>query len=179
MSNPQERSECRIITDRILALTIAGAAAAMDLYSMRISNGWILFSLGAGLWFCLSGSGPGLPVYFAGAVLPLALLGWLFRFRMLGSGDIKLFCALGGIMGPEAVLYCIGFSFLTGAAISLALLISCGGFTERISYFLEYLTAYLSTGIRKPYRREGSVPENFHFTIPIFMSVMLYTGGIY
>ena len=83
----------------------------------------------------------GLPVYLAGAVLPLALLGWLFRFRMLGSGDIKLFCRLGGIMGPEAVLYCIGFSFLTGAAISLALLISCGGFTERISYFLEYLAA--------------------------------------
>ena len=30
------------------------------------------------------------------------------------------------------------------------------------------------------YRRKSiAAPENFHFTIPVFISVLLYAGGIY
>lgn len=177
--NLKERSERRIVTGRLLALTAAGVSAVMDIHSMRISNIWIVCSLLAGLWQSAAGSGPGIPGYLAGMILPLILLGWMFPFRLIGAGDIKLFCALGGIMGGEDILWCIGYAFLSGAAISLALLVSCGGLGERIRCLLEYFSAYLRTGIVKPYYRKGGAPENIHFSIPIFMSVMLYTGGIY
>ena len=151
----------------------------MDLYRMRVRNGWILCALFTGACLGAMEGGGGIREYAMGAVLPAAVLGWLFYFRMMGAGDVKLFCALGCIMGPEAVLYCIGLSFFWGALISLAILILCSGLGERIQYLLEYLEGCLRKECRRPYYRKGDAWENFHFTVPIFMSVMFYAGGMY
>lgn len=152
----------------------------MDLQRTQIRNGWILWSLFAGFSLRILLDGPGgVPAFMLGAVLPLVIVGWLFYFRMLGPGDIKLFCALGGIMGPIAILKCIMVSFLIGAVLSLAILISCGIFCQRFLYLLDYLNEFARTGKRKPYYKKGMAMENIHFSVPIFLSVMLYTGGIY
>lgn len=151
----------------------------MDISRMRISNGWIICSLLAGFLYSFCENGSGIMSFMLGVLLPGAVLGWLFAFRMLGPGDIKLFCALGGVMGPDAVWRCMVFSFLAGAAISLAILLFCGDPAGRMRYFITYLGDYLRTGIRKPYYKKGFALENFHFTVPIFMSVMLYAGGMY
>ena len=135
----------------MLVLTIAGVGVVMDISSMRISNGWILCSLLTGFLFCFSRNGNGPYEFFLGVTIPAAALGWLFVFRMLGPGDIKLFCALGGIMGVHDIWRCIEFSFLAGAVISLAILIFCGNPAERLRYLTSYLEDYLRTGIRKPY----------------------------
>ena len=91
----------------MLVLTIAGVGVVMDISSMRISNGWILCSLLTGFLFCFSRNGNGPYEFFLGVTIPAAALGWLFVFRMLGPGDIKLFCALGGIMGAHDIWRCI------------------------------------------------------------------------
>lgn len=159
---------------------IAGVAVLMDLYEMKIKNTWILISLLAGfLYDICHGGWNGAAFFISGAGIPLVILGWLFYFRMLGSGDIKLFCVLGGIMGPVHILGCIWYAFLAGGLISLAILIFCGGFCQRIQYLAEYLNSYIRTGERKSYYRTGTAWENIHFTVPIFMSVMLYAGGMY
>lgn len=163
----------------ILALTIAGAAVAMDIVCMRISNGWILFSLMTGFFYSLCGNGGGLYGFLTGLLIPAAVLGWLFLFRMLGPGDIKLFCVLGGVMGPESIWHCMGIAFFVGALLSLAVLVSCGNLAERFRYLADYLEDFMRTGIRKPYYKKGFALENIHFTVPIFMSVMLYAGGLY
>lgn len=163
----------------ILALTIAGAAVVMDIVCMRISNGWILCSLLAGFLHCISSGRSVFWEFIPGVLIPVVVLGWLFAFRMLGPGDIKLFCALGGVMGPDGIWRCMGFSFLSGALISLAILIFCGNPAERFRYLTGYVGDFIRTGIRNPYYRKGFAPENFHFTVPIFMSVMLYAGGMY
>lgn len=151
----------------------------MDISSMRISNGWILCSLLAGLWYAFFGPGGNPGEYITGILFPAAALGWLFILRMLGPGDIKLLCALGGIMGPGDIWRCMKLTFLAGAVLSLAILLDFGDSAGRIRYFIAYLKDVFETGIIKPYYKRGSAPENFHFTIPIFMSVMLYAGGMY
>lgn len=79
----------------MLLLTIAGVSVIMDLYSMKVKNNWILCSLLAGAGYCFWKSGfAGLIRFVPGALVPLAILGWMFYFRMLGPGDIKVFCAL-------------------------------------------------------------------------------------
>ena len=35
------------------------------------------------------------------------------------------------------------------------------------------------TGKREPYYKSGMPLENFHFTVPIFLSALLYAGGAY
>lgn len=152
----------------------------MDLYEMQIKNSWIICSLLAGLALQLfQNSMDGLISFLTGGTLPLLILGILFWFRMLGPGDIKLFCALGGIMGPGEISKCIWYAFLAGAGISLAVLISGGEAWNRIQYLTGYINDYIRTGKKKPYYQKGTAVENIHFTVPVFMSVMLYAGGIY
>ena len=152
----------------------------MDLYQMQIKNSWIICSLLAGFILQLYQNGSeGFISFVTGGSLPLLILGILFWFRMLGPGDIKLFCALGGIMGPEVICRCIWYAFLSGAGISLAVLICSGEMWNRIQYLTGYLSEYVRSGIRKPYYQKGTAVENIHFAVPVFMSVMLYAGGIY
>lgn len=153
----------------------------MDLRTAKVDNGWILFCLAIDAAVRgLAEGGAGILRFAAGAVIPLVLLGWLFAFRMLGAGDIKLFSALGGIMGVGNIGKCILFSLFLGAFISIAILISNGNISQRFHYFAGYLEELIRTGERKPYCRKGmSFPENFHFTVPVFLSVLLYAGGVY
>ena len=41
--------------------------------------------------------------------------------------------------------------------------------------------SFTVTGEIRPYYSKGDVgfPENFHFTVPIFLSAVLYAGGVY
>ena len=152
----------------------------MDLRTARIDNGWILFSMAVGAVCCIMEKGiAGMFFYAAGSSIPLILI-ILFGFGMLGAGDIKLFCALGGVMGTGAVFRCILSSFLLGAVFSVLFLITTRSFCERIQYFITYMENCRNAGEIIPYRRkEITAPENFHFTVPVFLSVMLYVGGIY
>lgn len=165
----------------VLPVVMAGVAAVMDLRTARVDNGWILFCLSVGFtvrWMEQGAAGIG--GFFAGALFPIAVLGGLFFLRMLGPGDIKLFCALGGMMGVRAVGKCILVSFFLGACISLAILISNGSFCQRFQYFIQYIQELALSGKSRPYyRRDMSLPENFHFTVPVFLSVVLYAGGVY
>ena len=164
-----------------LSVVISAVAVWMDLKDASVDNGWILFSFITGFLIQIIEKGPGGAVIFlAGASVPVLLLGILFIFRMLGAGDIKLLCALGGIMGPQTVMECIVYSLLAGAGISLAILISTGGIRQRFLYFYQYMNEFYCTGEVRPYYRKGTgFPENFHFTVPIFLSAMLYAGGVY
>lgn len=159
---------------------VAGAAVIMDVRNTSIDNGWILFSMCVGLYLkiCIDGL-RAIPFFFTGSLIPLAVLGIFFYFRMLGPGDIKLFCVLGGYMGVPSIIWCIIVSFLIGAVISLSILIFYGIFCQRIRYFYEYLQDCLRTGGRKPYYKKGMMLENIHFTVPVLLSVVLYTGGVY
>lgn len=138
-----------------LPVVVAAVAVVMDLSRARVENGWILLSLGAGFLLRWQAEGArGLADYGGGVLLPLVLLLWLFYFRMLGPGDIKLFCALGGFMGTDQIWKCILVSFALGAVISLAVLISLGEIRHRIQYFNDYIRECLYTGKIRPYTAE-------------------------
>ena len=82
------------------------------------------------------------------------------------------------IMGSLIPLFLmILFAF---GMIGAGVLIFNHNFCERILYFIEYVKCTVSTGKISSYRRKSiAAPENFHFTIPVFISVLLYAGGIY
>ena len=159
---------------------IAWTAMIMDLRTARIDNGWILFSMAVGAVCCTMEKGiDGMFFYAAGSSIPLILI-ILFGFGMLGAGDIKLFCALGGVMGTAGILKCILVSFILGAFISVLILMFSRSFCERILYFICYIGQTVRERKVIPYRRKDiSASENFHFTVPIFLSVVLYAGGVY
>ena len=161
-------------------LAVAGTAVFMDFLMERVINSFICLGLLLGLALSLrSGGIGGVSVYAAGVLIPCILLFPLFYFHMLGAGDIKVFAVLGGITGIYGILHIILGAFFLGAVLSLAFLVSCGNLRERISYFIHYFFQYFVTGQSRPYIRKGKQVENFHFTVPILLSVMLYAGGFY
>jgi len=82
--------------ETLFPVLTAAVAMVMDLRTSRVDNGWIVFCICIGLAVqTLSGGIRGFLGAVFGIILPLLFLGGLFVFRMLGPGDIKLFCALG------------------------------------------------------------------------------------
>lgn len=162
-------------------VTAAAVAAIMDLRTGKVDNGWILFCIVVEISVSFLREGPaGVGKQIMGMLLPALIFAPLFLFHMIGAGDIKLFSVLGGIMGTEKILRCIIYAVGCGAGISIAILILNGDVFSRFWYLREYIREYFQTGKIRPYYR-GNVasPENFHFTIPVFMSVVLYAGGVY
>lgn len=162
-------------------VTVAAVAVIMDLRTGKVDNGWILFSMLLEFTvICFTEGAGGLLKAAGGVMLPLICVGPLFLFHMLGAGDIKLLSALGAIMGIEKIFSCLIYSFLCGGFIALAILLLNGDGLLRFRYLGEYVREFMETGKIKPYYKSGmEAPENFHFTIPVFMSVMLYAGGVY
>lgn len=160
------------------AAVLATVAFAMDLRWHKISNIWIgmgwLWGSSVQLLFY---GGAGAAQFFAGAGIPVLWLFFLFYFRMLGPGDIKLLSVLGGMLGYRAGIYLIIFSFLIGGILSLGLLITSGMIQFRFRYFADYFRTYLKDQKRMPYYKTGRQAENFHFTLPVLLAVFLYVGG--
>lgn len=110
-----------------------------------------------------------------GAIVPLAVLFILFLCKMIGTGDMKVFMVLGYAMGAEWIIRCMISSFLIGACISLIILLYRCSLRQRLIYFFTYLKTVFETGTFPPYLAPGKQPENTHFTIFIFGSVVLLT----
>ena len=147
---------------------------------MKIKNSWILFSMLIGFGYDLwRGGWNGTAIFYFRYRNSTGGSRMAVLFPNAWFGRYQTFCVLGGIMGPVHILWCIWYAFLTGGLLSLAILILCGGFSQRIQYLVKYMKTYIRTGERKAYYRNGTAWENIHFTVPVFMSVMLYAGGMY
>lgn len=162
-------------------VTEAAVAVIMDLRTGKVDNGWLLFCAVVETLVCFLQEGPGgMKRLIMGMMLPVVVFAPLFLFHMIGAGDIKLLSVIGGIMGAEKIFRCVICAVVCGAGISLAILILNGDVFSRFWYFREYIRDSLQTGEIKPYCKGNmELPENFHFTIPVFMSVVLYAGGVY
>jgi len=158
----------------ILIILLTTAAMVMDIKTGKVDNRLIFISSGAGLlWRAARGGPAGAAAGVAGMLIPFALLFILFFLRMLGAGDIKLFCSLGTVLGPAGIIKCIALSFLFGAFIALPLMIKEGIFFKRFRYFFFYISRLSAENTALPYICGGPEhPENFHFTIPIFLSAV-------
>ena len=164
--------------------TVAAVSAFMDFKSGKVRNYWILFCLMTDFWYLLFVRGAGgIPGFAAGVCLPVLLLFPLFYLRMLSAGDIKVFCVLGGVMGAGRLLPCMMVSFAAGAVLSLVLMLKNHCLVQRFRYLGEYLGKCRREGKLLPYRNPGQghwkKGEQIHFTVPILVSILLYTGGIF
>lgn len=92
----------------------------------------------------------------------------------------QTFLCTGRCHGHRSSFSMYSFFFSSGSSFSVLFLITTRSFCERIQYFITYMENCRNAGEIIPYRRkEITAPENFHFTVPVFLSVMLYVGGIY
>jgi prepilin peptidase CpaA len=132
------------------------AAAISDLRSRRIPN-WIPVS-GAALGFVLqvwNGGFYGALSSLAGAGLGLGIFMALYIAGGMGAGDVKLFSAVGALVGPQALIIVFIFTGLLGGIAALALSVSRGRLRETLektgALALGIRTAPAADSLRLPY----------------------------
>ncbi len=164
---------------KCIIVLLSVVAVCMDVFRQKVDNQFIVFGWILGLGYQIGAFGlAGVASFFLGAGLAILLLYPLFYFRMLGAGDVKLLSVLGGFIGPLSIIKCILVSFLFGAVISVAVMLICGNLVSRLKYFTNYVNRLIVTKKVVPYYLPGKRMENIHFTVPILMSILVFTGGL-
>lgn len=162
----------------IFCTIFSGVAVIMDVKWEKVYNFW---SYGGWLSWLLfqyiSEDRMNWLNFLGGTVVPILVMFPLFLGKMIGTGDIKVFAVLGSVLGVEKILQCMVLSFLIGALIAVPVLIFRCNIRERFVYFFTYLKQVFLTKTFPAYLAPGKRPENIHFTIPIFGSVLLLCSG--
>lgn len=166
---------------QIVSLLCFGMAAMLlDLQSGKIPNSLVITGLSCALSYQWIKYGmAGILIFLGGCFLPILLLGILFYFRMIGAGDIKLFCMIGGYVGPEDCLYCMVLSVLFGAIISLIIMMRNKNLRRRLSYLGRYICDYTEQKKWKPYIAQVESNAKFCFSVPVMLSIISYTSACF
>lgn len=108
----------------LIAYVLVIIAVGMDLKRMKISNRLIFIGLGIALVRRVLCEGIlGVLTWGFQISFPVIVLYLLFLVGVLGAGDIKLFSLIGGLVNFKILLWCIGYSFVIAAVISLGMLL--------------------------------------------------------
>lgn len=113
----------------VIATLVAGVgiAAAIDLRTRRVPNVLNAALAALGLAYAASGiSGVGVWMSLAGLVLGMALMLPGHLFGATGAGDVKLFAAIGTLVGPAHIVPAFIFTALAGGVMALAFAASRG-----------------------------------------------------
>ena len=150
------------------------AATGADLKSGRIPNGIIASGILCGFaGSVLTEKGQGGMNSLGGMMVPVLMTGWLYCFRMIGAGDIKLLCMAGSFSGVRMSFQTVLYSFLIGGLLSAALLVHRGNLHSRFQYFLEYLYRSIRTGRPLPYLEGVGEDGRFCFSLPVLLACIL------
>lgn len=102
----------------------AGAGAAIDLSTRRVPNPLTLLLAVCGVAFAASGlSGLSIGASLAGFALGLALMLPGHLFGATGAGDVKLFAALGALIGPAHIATAFVYTALAGGILAVVIAI--------------------------------------------------------
>jgi prepilin peptidase CpaA len=134
-----------------------------DVRYRRIPNPFVLATLMSGLTINLViGGVQGGLNSIGGCVLAFILMFILHVFGAMGAGDVKLFAAIGSIIGAQLVLPTFLVVVLTGGLLALVTTLRSGVFRTTMHRVLQILVGLLP-GWQMP---KFSVPADRRLTIP-------------
>jgi len=141
-----------------------------DVRYRRIPNAFVLATLISGLTlnFIMGGLQGGL-YSVGGCVLAFILMFMLHVFGAMGAGDVKLFAAVGSVLGAQLVLPTFVVVVLTGGVLALVSVLRSGVFTTTMHRVLQILVGLLP-GWQMP---KFSVPADRRHTIPYGVAITI------
>jgi len=133
----------------IVLLCLLFLSIISDLKVSKIRNIYILFTALAGLVLNTFLYGfAGLKLSVMGMAVPILLLGIFFYARLIGAGDIKLFSAIGALLGGEFVLYAMAYTFIfAGIFAFVSLAIRAEIKSTFIAFYLDIKMCFFTSNI--------------------------------
>ena len=141
-----------------------------DVRYRRIPNPFVLATLITGLLinFMLGGLSGGLNSV-GGCAFAFVLMFMLHVFGAMGAGDVKLFAAIGSVIGAHLVLPTFITVVLTGGVLALVSVVRSGVFATTMHRVLQILVGLLP-GWQMP---RFSVPADRRLTIPYGVAITI------
>jgi prepilin peptidase CpaA len=149
-------------------------AVITDMHSYRVKNLMIIIFLIAGVAFHIFFmSDYDLYIHLLGLAAPFIILLPLYILKMLGAGDIKLFCSIGFLLGIKDVFYSIIYSYLFGLILAVFIMLTRENFKARFKRLFIYIKCSILTMSVLTYDDLNIHSDGrMHFTIPIAMGTI-------
>lgn len=131
-----------------ITIILLTAATIQDIRSYKVKNLYIILGYFAGLLFYLEEKGY-LSIeksisWILGMAVPILILWVLYRYKVIGAGDIKLFSVIGGLYGFQFIIIHMILALFLGAALSIIHFIRYKDIWYRLSYFMSYFSGQYS-----------------------------------
>lgn len=141
-----------------------------DVRYRRIPNVFVLATLIAGLILnlALDGLSGGLNS-LGGCVFAFILMFMLHVFGAMGAGDVKLFAAIGSVIGAQLVLPTFVVVVITGGILALVSVLRSGVFRTTMHRVLQIFVGLLP-GWQMP---KFSVPSDRRLTVPYGVAITI------
>lgn len=152
----------------VLLLPLALIITYYDVRYRRIPNAYVLAALTSGLALNAFYHGwQGLLASLGGLVLAFGLMFMLHIFGAMGAGDVKLFGAIGAVLGAPLVMPTFVVVLLTGGVLACYTIIRSRAFSVTMMRVLQIFVGMLP-GWQMP---RFSVPADRRHTIPYGVAI--------
>lgn len=153
-----------------LLTVLAVLIAYHDMRYRRIPNAFVLATLMSGMVINATFAGlPGALASLKGCGLAFVLMFTLHVFGAMGAGDVKLFAAIGSVIGAALVFPTFLVVILTGGVLAVCSMIRAGA-VRATMYRVLQIFAGLMPGWEMP---RFAVPADRRHTIPYGVAIML------
>ncbi|HVQ37231.1 MAG TPA: prepilin peptidase [Pyrinomonadaceae bacterium] len=141
-----------------------------DVRYRRIPNAFVLATLAAGILInVIFGGIDGALASLGGCALAFFLMFVLHVFGAMGAGDVKLFAAIGAVVGLHQVLPMFFVVILTGGVLGVISMVRAGE-PKLIMMRVIHIVLGILPGHNVP---RFSVPEDRRYTIPYGVAITL------
>jgi prepilin peptidase CpaA len=134
------------VFDKVVVAAVAtsgGASAAVDLWTRRVPNQLTLGIAGCGVALAATHAGStSVGAAVAGLVVGLILMLPGHVIGKTGAGDVKLFAALGTLLGPTQIVVAFLYTAIAGGVLAIAVAVR----RRRLRETVERTAALVSTG---------------------------------
>jgi prepilin peptidase CpaA len=153
-----------------LLIPLAVVIAYYDVRYRRIPNAFVLAALLGGIAMNLILGGlPGLFASLAGCGLAFICMFMLHVFGAMGAGDVKLFAAIGAVIGAKLVAPTFLVVVLTGGLLAVVSMVRSGMVVSTMHRVLQIFVGFLP-GWQMP---KFAVPTDRRYTIPYGVAITL------
>ncbi len=157
-----------------LLLVVLAMSLYYDVKEQKIKNFITVPAAGIGLLLNILDQGyAGLILSIQGWIVPVVVLMFFYVIGTMGAGDIKLFAAIGAIMGLPFVVNSFVFSVFIGGVIAVVLLVWRRVFLERMRNLFAYFKLVLITRSISRYSDKDDRSSKFIFTTAIIPGTVL------
>ena len=169
------KQEVEAISESGIIFFVLLIASLFDLSCYRVPNAFLASALCISLFRHLQLQGVcGVCPWLLGMIIPFMICYVLYRCRMLGASDIKLFSVIGSFVGLRLLCSIMVTSLFFGAAMAAVKMICRKNIFCRSRQLSNYVVCIMQTGKLKPYydRKKEGEDGIIPFTVAISLAAL-------